>query len=623
MANETPGAAETGVVRLLKLHEPRLDIRADREMVAVMGASSLSTRQYNADSASTSSIIWSQTTPSVRVGVDRMIEMDVTFSVTLNPDRLDPAGGGGRIPMVVGLGLDDVTEVQPHLVRDANGPRQYPLHSIIENCQVRLNDQAFNWEPSDLIHPLLHYGNVWEDRQYNTGSSAHKPDNYWKYDGQGGGSRAPFVAYNNGVLEDSRSGSLWYRKTGPLSFEVRCIEQIMLSPLSWGEPCQALFGIQNIDVNLTLRRPLERLFSGDMYAQLIQRSNGGIPGPLQPGDRLNMVIDTNNTQCKLHITYLQPQANQIVPMRLNYPFYTVRRFVQDISAPVLPGEQVNGGLINFNNITLHECPKRCYIFARPILPNTPELLNGNPPAAKNHGATDAMRQADFFATIGDGGISFNWDSQDGRLSTLDTYDLWRLSVNNGYKRSFQAWQKYIGSVLCLEFGKDLALSPLVAPGVRGNFQLSFSVDFRDIRNVLNSENPNDNFDETEAKRYKAYLIIVPTGILTIENQLVSVSVGSITEEQVLTAPWADAGTRAEYRGMYGGVKWSSIWSGIKKAAKFAKPILGPLSAGVVGALSASSDPRAQVAAKVLGAMRGSGKTGGAKQVRCASLARRM
>ena len=619
MANEVSGVADTGVVRLLKLHEPRLDIRADREMVAVMGASSLSTRQYNADSASTSSIIWSQTTPSVRVGVDRMVELDVTFNVTLNPDRLD--GAGGRVPMVVGLGPDDVTAITPHLVRDSNGPRQYPLHSIIENCQVRLNDQAFNWEPSDLVHPLLQYGNTWEDRQYNTGSSAHKPDNFWKYDGQGGGARAPFVSYNNGTLEDSRSGSMWYRRTGDLTFEVRCIEQIMLSPLSWGEPCQALFGIQNIDVNLTLRRPLERIFSGDMYAQLIGR--GGV-GVLQEGDRLNMVIDTNNTQCKLHITYLQPQANQIVPMRLNYPFYTVRRFVQDVNVPTPVGEQVGGGLINFNNITLHECPKRCYIFARPVLPNTPELLTGNPRPLKDHGTTDAMRQADFFATIGDGGISFNWDSQDGRLSTLDTYDLWRLSVNNGYKRSFQQWQKYIGAVLCLEFGKDLALSPLVAPGVRGNFQLSFSVDFRDIRNVLNSENPNDNLDETEPKRYKAYLIIVPTGILTIENQLVSVSVGSITEEQVLTAPWADAGTRADYRGMYGGVKWSSIWSGIKKAAKFAKPILGPMAHMAQSALSSSSDPRAQVAGKVLGAMRNSARrSGGSKQVRCSSLARRM
>ena len=620
MANEVSGVAETGVVRLVKIHEPRLDIRADREMVAVMGASSISTRQYNADSASTSSVIWSQTTPSVRVGVDRMVELDITFDVELRPTRND---NGIDVPMAVGTGANDVSQVRPHLMRDSGGPRQYPLHSIIENCQVRLNDQAINWEPSDTIHALLSYGNVWEERQYNSGSSAHKPDNFWRYEGQGGGARSPFTSYNTGTLEDSRSGSLWFTAdpVNPLRFRVRCIEQLMLAPFSWGEPCQALFGIQNIDVNLTFRRPLERLFSGDFYQQLITRGN---LTTLQIGDKLNMDISLDQTQCKLHITYLQPQANQIVPMRLNYPFYTVRRFVQDTRTATLPGEPLNGGRINFDNITLHECPKRAYIFARPRLPQRGELLNGKPSALFDHGATDAVRQADFFATIT--GISFNWDSQDGRLSTLDAYDLWRMSVNNGYKRSFQQWQKYLGSVLCLEFGKDLALSPLVAPGVRGNFQLSFEVNFRDIRDPLSAENTTIG-DELEAKEYKVYLLIVPTGILTIENQLVSISVGSITEEQVLTAPFGDQGTRAEYKGMYGGVSWRNIWSGIKKGAKFAKPILGPIAAMTGNVLASSSDPRAQIAGKVLKAMTGSGsggrRTGGAKQVRCSSLARRM
>lgn len=617
MANEVSGVADTGVVRLLKIHEPRLDIRADREMVAVMGASSISTRQYISDSASTSSVIWSQTTPSVRVGVDRMVELDITFDVELKPTRDE---NGVDVRMFPGVGPDDVFRVTPEDMKIAGGARQYPLHSVIENCQVRLNDQAFNWEPSDTVHALLNYGNVWEDRQYNTGSSAHKPDNFWRYEGQGGGSRSPFTSYNNGTLEDSRSGSLWFTRdeTNELKFQVRCIEQLMLAPFTWGEQCQALFGIQNIDVNLTFRRPLERIFSGDFYSQLLLR---GDQTSLRPGDKLNMNIDLNQTLCKLHITYLQPQANQIVPMRLNYPFYTVRRFVQDNRNLVLPGGELGGGgKVNFNNITLHECPKRAYIFARPKLPQRGELLNGKPGFAFNHGTTDAVRQADFFATIT--GVSFNWDSQDGRLSTLDAYDLWRMSVNNGYKRSFLQWQKYLGSVLCLEFGKDLALSPLVAPGVRGNFQLSFEIKFKDIRTLDNTEDPLVE-DEFEAKEYNVYLLIVPTGILTIENQLVSISVGSITEEQVLTAPFGDAGTRAEYKGMYGGARWSSIWSGIKKGAKFAKPILGPIAAMTGSVLSSSSDPRAQVAGQVLKAMSGSGRRGGSKQVRCSSLARRM
>ena len=69
-------SGDVGVVRLLKHWDTRLDVRADREMVLQMGAANVSTRKYSADSVSTGQVIFSQTTPSVRVGVDRSIEVD-------------------------------------------------------------------------------------------------------------------------------------------------------------------------------------------------------------------------------------------------------------------------------------------------------------------------------------------------------------------------------------------------------------------------------------------------------------------------------------------------------------------------------------------------------------------
>ena len=59
--------AETGKIRVLKVKEPRLDIKADREYVALLGASNISTKRYNADSYSSSSAIWSITSPSVQM----------------------------------------------------------------------------------------------------------------------------------------------------------------------------------------------------------------------------------------------------------------------------------------------------------------------------------------------------------------------------------------------------------------------------------------------------------------------------------------------------------------------------------------------------------------------------
>ena len=59
--------SDTGKISVLRVKEPRLDIKADREYVALLGASNISTKGYTADSYSTSSAMWSITSPSVRV----------------------------------------------------------------------------------------------------------------------------------------------------------------------------------------------------------------------------------------------------------------------------------------------------------------------------------------------------------------------------------------------------------------------------------------------------------------------------------------------------------------------------------------------------------------------------
>jgi hypothetical protein len=582
--------AETGSVRLVKAHEPRLDIRADREMVAMMGAANISTRGYVADTASAGQIIWSQTTPSVRVGVDRTIEAEVVFNVVF-----------GNLP--AGVTIKDPFNPQDF------GLRQYPLHSIMENLQLRLNDQAFNWEPADTLHAMMRYGNDVGDRQYNAGSSAHKPDATWRYSEITGAPRSPFASWLASGEEDTRALNVWCSRVNANTLQVRMIEQLMISPLSWGENCQCLFGIQNIDVQMTFRNQLLRMFAGNLASP-----NLFVPAITEAqANALTLSFVPQRNDCLLHLTYLQPHADQVVPYRLNYPYYQIRRFQQRQDLLVSPLNTFN---VNYDNITLHEIPKRMYIFAAPQVP-------------ESYTNTQLTAQANFFANIVR--CRVNFDSQDGRLSTLSSFDLWKLSVRNGCQLSYLQWTEYVGSVLCLEFGKDLNLNPLLAPSVRGNFQLSLDVDFKDVRNVATSSNLTDE-GQTEAKRYTAFLVIVPIGMVSIDNQLITTSIGSITEEQVLAAPWLPPGHRQVYRGMYGsGSFFGNIWQGIKKAARFAKPFIGPALGVGEAILSSMSDPRAQAIGKVIGPIRGaigSGRrtggrsTGGAK-VRCNSLARRM
>jgi hypothetical protein len=334
------------------------------------------------------------------------------------------------------------------------------------------------------------------------------------------------------------------------------------------------------------------------------------------------------TRCRLHITYLQPHADQVVPFRLNYPYNQIRRFQNPVTAFVEPILLELGQWgpkstfdVNYNNITLHEIPKRMYVFAQPSYNSvTQGQLN-----------TNITQMANYWASITR--IAVNFDSQDGRLSTLDRYDLWKISTRNGLKMSYLEWAEELGSVLCLEFGKDLNLNPLLCPSVRGNFQLSLNVTYEDVRNKWLTGNPTavyypDNGTEAQrgAVKYTPFLVIVPTGIVTIENQLITTSIGSITEEQVMAAPWLPSGFRHEMRGIYGsGVNPKNIFGALKKAAKVVGPAVSPVLGLASDVVGTSSDPKAQLASGVLKAVSkvGKGRRSGGAQARCASLARRM
>jgi len=221
-----------------------------------------------------------------------------------------------------------------------------------------------------------------------------------------------------------------------------------------------------------------------------------------------------------------------------------------------------------------------------------------------------VQQADYFLAIDK--MVINFDNQDGRLSTLDSFDLWKLGAGNGLKRSYIAFNKVMGSVMCLEFGTDLNLNPLLCAGVRGNFQFSCDVTFRDVRD------PNDP-NVAGAVSYRLYVLMVPEGVMTIDDQLVSISIGSLTEEIVAQAPFAPTGFRHTAKDYYGGGFWGNLWSGLKKTFNTVAPIAKTLSGVVGNVASALPHPLAQgvgqgasAVNKVLGAL-GQGLSGGKKR----------
>lgn len=528
-------------VPVIKIQDPKLDI-VERNYYAKMGGSQVTYNEYSSVSESTSQVVWSTTTPSVNVGVDRRMywetEVDVDFSALV---------GAGEKPLV----NDFLNSLQ-------QGFRQFPLARAIDTLSLKLNNATMTINLNDLINPLQLYGSSPDERnRYMSGSPSY-PDVFPSYvDAAGGaiaGARNPYSQYTTNVEEVSRAFSVWLVSLNTVvdngnrvtSARFRFREPLFIPPMNWSEmEVQALFGVQTIDITMTFGNFKNRMLSGVFIPEL--------------ADPRTLLRFPTNYKPKLHVLFLSPQINQPVPKLLHYPYYQIGRYItpgrtlagNEYTIDPFPlGGRPNGeeypaasqGNTIVSNITLHSVPKRLYIYARPSV--TFQDANADVP--------------DLYGRITH--IDINWNNQAGILSSANEHDLYKLSVKNGLDQAWREWANFQGSVLCIEPSSDLGLSPLEAPGSRGNYQLQYNLTYRNLF-------PNAQVD------YNVYTVVINEGFMTINDSVISLDIGVLTEQAILDAPWAPPGSFNEVRNLFGGGFFGDIWKGIKKIA----PVLGKVA----------------------------------------------
>ena len=622
-------------VSVQKYFEQRLQIDPNRVYEVQLGAADVNIRQYDADTATNNQMNWNITTPSVRVGLDRKIVVDVIYQIT----GTRSAGA-------------EITVNAANRTAPQGGLRQYPLHQTSEVMQLRLNNQAFTMEAAESIGALTNYGNDNNDRQVFMSGAPHLPDQSSVISDiagplgyRSGGTRSPYANYgNSNFVEDSRNihyftcdangEPKFYIDDFQISVNpmyIRIQETLMMSPMVWGKMNhQCLFGIQQLNLSLTLRDP-KKILAGIVL-------DNGATGLFGMGNAqtATIIVDVvNSPKPKLHLTFLVPQPDIIIPPLLQYPYYQLQHFKQSkvITLAKWASNVANlndGGLrptkerFTTNNITLHEIPKRVYIYAAisDVSSTDEATISTEKSVVRVQAAASESRyyQApDTYLAIT--GMTVNFDSQNGRLSTLTEYDLHRLCVDNGLQRSFLDVTRSTGQVLCLEFGKDITLNPLLAPGVRGNFQFNYNVSVASLIPALDTVYAAN-------QTYDLHTVFVPEGILTIEDQLVAISIGALTEQIVMEAPFAysPGGQPPNYQG-------GSFWKDVGRFMTGTLPGLVKSSipiatdvASMVGQMSPAA-PMMKQAARAIKKATGGRKTGGGlrggKKVRSSSLAHRL
>ncbi len=239
--------------------------------------------------------------------------------------------------------------------------------------------------------------------------------------------------------------------------------------------------------------------------------------------------------------------------------------------------------ISAQNIQLNSIPSRIYVFARRV----------------KNGRTSV--QTDTFHRINS--VSVSLGNKTGLLSTADARQLFEISHKNGYAYSFDAFNFYQGSVLCLKPSEDLSLDLGEAPGLVIQKQLQIDV---------NVTNQTSAAIDTE-------LVIVPVlqGAFYLKNGQASQSIGLLDPNQILNAPIS---TDMEYymyanKDIYG----SGLGDWLKKVAKAAWPIVKEVGKSVALPLIKKSLGLGRggtvLGGTVLGGRRKPGRPKGAKSKR--------
>ena len=146
----------------------------------------------------------------------------------------------------------------------------------------------------------------------------------------------------------------------------------------------------------------------------------------------------------------------------------------------------------------------------------------------------------------------NWNNNAGLLSSASAYDLYRIAVNNGCEMSWEQWSQYTGSVLALDFGKDIQLGDLEAPGKLMTSQLQIDVTFVNT-NISNNIT------------YALYIIVVSEGTFTIVDNRCITQLGVVSENDIFEASKnIEYAPQHHFANIYGGEFFDGLKSLIKR-----------------------------------------------------------
>jgi hypothetical protein len=178
--------------------------------------------------------------------------------------------------------------------------------------------------------------------------------------------------------------------------------------------------------------------------------------------------------------------------------------------------------------------------------------------------SDGHKYMDSYAYITK--LSATIDNTSGIFASYTPFQLYSiLGAANGYKGSWKEWSEITGSIITIDFNKNLGLSSNQAPGLTGQFSIQFSVDFKNLyKNAAGTAGVASSFELD-------YLVIYGN-TMTIQNSNIQLSSGPLAPLDVISSE-SSGQSHMDHGRLYGGSFWGDVFEGAKRIPSFVSNLL--------------------------------------------------
>lgn len=542
--------------RCVLIEDARIaDITSTEGFGVLSGASQSTFQQFQAVSASNSSIVFNVQIPSENIVIDRhlMIRSQLKFELQLGASQ---AGDN-----VFQYGLTDSLQA-------------FPLNSLFTTTQATINNVSVSTNLQDVLPMIMRMNSTESLSRYNSMTPSYPDCAFGEYKNAPGTNANPLASYNNlgydtdlcprgafhldfiqidryvaGVYTDHSNISTGANNTWKVFIQLTVTEPFLaLSPFLNSLPNEnaGLVGVNNMSMVLNVDSTCRRLFS--TANNVVNGGGNGLTGYIQSiglgwADAPNGgVADANgftDTRLLFNFLSLQPEQYAKISTKNVVGYVDVPRYLTTFNnaSAIAPGAS---STINSQSIQLNQVPDLILITARV------------PMSSQNWNYTSS------FLPITK--ISVNFNNASGLLSTATQQDLYNISFANG---SSQSWHEFrgradfnqpgganpgtvsevptTGSLLVLSPVYNFSLPSYLSASSLGQYQFQFQ---------LTVENA---YDFTVAP--EICIITVNSGIFATQQGTSQIFSGILTKEQVLRTKEQNpqsALTSVEYQRMIGG-----------------------------------------------------------------------